>query len=133
MESDNKKKKIIIDPKDEFIKYMKKTIKNKGIKKRDVFYFADVPVSYGYKVLLGEKKTKQRDVIIRICYAANLTSKELQEALKLYEMPVLYKKFMRDKIILEWFDKRNKDIYEFNEYLIKNKLEPLRKCGESKP
>lgn len=133
MESDNKKEKIIIDPMDEFIKYMKKTIKSKGIKKRDVFYFADVPVSYGYKVLLGEKKTKQRDVIIRICYAANLTSKELQEALKLYEMPVLYKKFMRDKIILEWFDKRNKDIYEFNEYLIKNKLDPLRKCGESKP
>ena len=118
---------------DEFIKYMKKTIRSKGIKKRDVFYLADVPVSYGYKVLLGEKRTKQRDVIIRICFAANLSSKELQEALKLYEMPVLYKKFMRDKMILEWFDKRNKDIYEFNEYLVNNKLEPLRKCGDRKP
>ena len=133
MVSDNGKEKYIIDPMDEFIKFMKKTIKSKGIKKRDVFYFADVPVSYGYKVLLGEKRTKQRDVIIRICYAANLCSKELQEALKLYEMPVLYKKFMRDKMILEWFDKRNKDIDEFNEYLVNNKLEPLKKCGDRKP
>jgi len=132
MVSDSRKEKFIRDPMDEFVKYMKKTIKSKGIKKRDVFYFADVPVNYGYKILLGEKKTKQRDIIIRICYAANLTSKELQEALKLYEMPVLYKKFMRDKMILEWFDKRNKDIYEFNEYLVKNKLDPLRKCGDRK-
>lgn len=132
MESENKKEQYIINPMDEFIRHMKKVIRSKGIKKRDVFFIADVPISYGYKLLLGEKRTKQRDVIIRICFASHLSSKELQETLKLYEMPVLYKKFMRDKMILEWFDKRDKDIYEFNEYLIKNKLEPLRKCGDRK-
>lgn len=43
-----------------------------------MFYFADVPVSYGYKVLLGEKKMKQRDVIIKICYAAVICEYKLK-------------------------------------------------------
>lgn len=35
---------------------------------------ADIPERYGYKLLSGEKHTRQRDVILRICYAAGLSN-----------------------------------------------------------
>lgn len=50
--------KLIINPLLEFINYMKKLIKEKDMNKRDVFYLSDIPVNYGYKLLLGEKRTK---------------------------------------------------------------------------
>ena len=124
--------KLIINPLLEFINYMKKLIKNKGMNKRDVFYLSDVPVNYGYKLLLGEKRTKQRDIIIRICFAAKFDISELQEALRLYEMPELYNRIKRDKLILEAFDNKFKTIDAFNNYLIKNMVEPLKICGEDK-
>ena len=49
-----------------------------------VFLKADIPERYGYKLLSGEKHTKQRDVILRICYAAEFTLKETQRALRKY-------------------------------------------------
>lgn len=124
--------KLIINPILEFINYMKKLIKKKGMNKRDVFYLSDVPVNYGYKLLLGEKRTKQRDIIIRICFASKFDINELQEALRLYEMPELYNRIKRDKLILEAFEKDFKTIDAFNEYLVKNNVEPLKICGEDK-
>ena len=126
----DEKQKYIIDPLDEFVKYMKKIIRSKKLNKRDVFYSADIPISYGYKLLLGEKRTKQRDIIIRICFVSNFTIKELQEALKLYEMPVLYKKILRDKVILEVFKCKEREIETLNNILIKNKMPELKGCGE---
>ena len=124
--------KLITNPLLEFINYMKKLIKDKRMNKRDVFYLSDIPVNYGYKLLLGEKRTKQRDIIIRICFAAKFDINELQEALRLYEMPELYNRIKRDKLILEAFEKEFKTIDTFNEYLIKNDVEPLKTCGEDK-
>lgn len=124
--------KLIINPLLEFINYMKKLIKDKDMNKRDVFYLSDIPVNYGYKLLLGEKRTKQRDVIIRICFAAKFDINELQEALRLYEMPELYNRIKRDKLILEAFEKELKTIDALNEYLVKNDVEPLKICGEDK-
>ena len=127
-EDDNKK--YILDPLSEFVKFMKKTIKEKKVSKRDVFGMAEIPVSYGYKILLGEKRTKQRDVIIRICYVANFNVEEIQEALRLYEMPELYNKIFRDKIILEAFESSDRDINIINDKLKQNKLASLKECGE---
>lgn len=124
--------KLIIDPFSEFIDYMKKLVKQKGISKRDVFYLSDIPVNYGYKLLLGEKRTKQRDIIIRICFCSKFDINELQEALRLYEMPELYLRIKRDKMIAEAFKKELKNIDAFNEFLIKNNVEPLKSCGEDK-
>lgn len=124
--------KLITNPLLEFINYMKKLIKKKGMNKRDVFYLSDIPVNYGYKLLLGEKRTKQRDIIIRICFCSKFDMNELQEALRLYEMPELYTRIKRDKIIAEAFKKKLKNIYAFNEFLIKNNVEQLKSCGEDK-
>lgn len=124
--------KLITNPLLEFINYMKKLIKKKGMNKRDVFYLSDIPVNYGYKLLLGEKRTKQRDIIIRICFCSKFDINELQEALRLYEMPELYTRIKRDKIIAEAFKKKLKNIDAFNEFLIKNNVEQLKSCGEDK-
>ena len=114
---------------EEFVKYMRKTIKKRQLKKRDILYLSDIPVNYGYKILLGEKRTKQRDIIIRICLVSEFTLGELEEALRLYEMPILYKKFLRDKLIMDAFRKNVRDVDLLNETLIKNKVSPLKSCG----
>lgn len=76
--------------KDDFIIYMKKLFQEKKLTQQQVFLKADIPERYGYKLLNGEKRTKQRDVILRICYAAEFTLEETQRALKEYEMPTLF-------------------------------------------
>lgn len=61
-----------------------------------MFLQADIPERYGYKLLSGQKHTKQRDVILRICYAAGLSFDETQRALKKYGMVELYSEITRD-------------------------------------
>ena len=51
-----------------FPAFMKEIINKKGITQQEVFLNADIPERYGYKLLSGEKHTRQRDVILRICY-----------------------------------------------------------------
>ena len=58
--------------------YMKNIFKEKKMTQQMVFLKADIPERYGYKILSGEKHTKQRDTILRICYAAELTVEETQ-------------------------------------------------------
>lgn len=70
-----------------FSGYIKEKIRKKGLTQQMVFLMADIPERYGYKLLSGEKKTRQRDIILRICYAAELSLEETQEALRKYPMP----------------------------------------------
>ena len=63
-----------------FSKYMRAVIRKKGLKHRDVFLWADIPERYGYKLTSEEKRTRQRDVILRICYAAEFTLDEVIKA-----------------------------------------------------
>ena len=70
-----------------FHNYVRELIKKKNLKQQDVYLAADIPEKYGYKLLSGEKRTRQRDVILRLCYAAEFDLDETQKALKLYRMP----------------------------------------------
>lgn len=94
-----------------------------------MFLNADIPERYGYKLLSGEKHTKQRDVILRICYAAELTLEETQRALKKYEMPELYAKLPRDALLMIMFNERPGSIIDVNALLKENGMEPLRTSG----
>lgn len=127
----NKNEKYIECSLDEFVKYMKRTIKKKNYRKKDIFYLADIPMNYGYKLLLGEKRTRQRDIVLRICFVSHFSVSEVQEALRLYEMPILYKKFLRDKIIIDSFKKEKREIELINDNLVKHNLQPLKSCGNS--
>ena len=112
-----------------FSVYIKDILATKGITQQMVFLKADIPERYGYKLLSGEKHTKQRDVILRICYAAELSLEETQRALKKYKMPELYVKIPRDALLMIIFNERPGSIIDVNGLLKRNAMEPLRTSG----
>ncbi len=83
-----------------FAEYMRRTIKAKGLLKQTVFLNADISEGYGYKLLSEEKRTRKRDVILRLCIGSGFGLKETQKALELYKMPALYPKDRRDAVIM---------------------------------
>ena len=113
----------------EFEIFMKETMASKDIKLKDVFLRADISEKYGYKLLSGEKRTRQRDAILRICYAAEFTIRETQRALRKYGMAELYAKDKRDALIMIAFNERPGGIIEVNALLIEHGQRPLRTSG----
>jgi hypothetical protein len=112
-----------------FSTYIKSILRKKGITQQVAFLKADIPERYGYKLLSGEKHTRQRDVILRICYASELTLKETQRALRKYYMPELYAKIPRDTLIMIAFNERPGSIIDVNALLKEHGMEPLRTSG----
>ena len=117
------------DTPDAFCTYIKGIMKENGVSQQDAFLNADVPERYGYKLLSGEKRTRQRDVILRICFGAGLSLDEAQKALRKYGMPELYAKVPRDALLITIFNERPGSIIEVNKLLMKNKLQPLKTSG----
>lgn len=109
--------------------YVKGLLQEKGISQQLVFLKADIPERYGYKLLSGEKRTRQRDVILRICYAAEFTVEETQRALEKYEMPRLYVKIPRDALLILAFQERPGSVLDVNSILKKHGYDPLRTSG----
>lgn len=109
--------------------YMKQMMKEKNLKQQEVFLRADIPERYGYKIISEEKRTRQRDVILRLCYAAEFSLEETQRALRIYEMPQLYAKIPRDVFLMVCFNERPGDIIDVNTFLKKNNIKPLRTSG----
>lgn len=119
----------IIDDEFAFSKYMRNKFKEKGVLQQDVFLYSDIPERYGYKLIEQQKHTKQRDIILRICYSAKFTIEETQIALRLYDMPELHAEFPRDAFIMVIFKDRPGDIIEVNAILRGNGMKPLRSSG----
>ena len=112
-----------------FVEYFKSLFKEEGITQQNVFLKADIPERYGYKLLSGEKRTRQRDVILRICYAAGFTLNETQRALKKYRLPELYAKIPRDALLMIAFNERPGSILDVNTLLNENGMQTLRSSG----
>ena len=114
---------------DAFSEYIKNLLREKKMTQQMVFLKADIPERYGYKLLSGEKHTRQRDIILRICYAAELTLDQTQSALRKYEMPQLYAKIPRDALLMLIFQERPGGIIEVNELLKEKGMDMLRTSG----
>lgn len=125
----NNNSKELVDSKKSFSEYISAIIRKNGLLKQDVLLKADIPLSYGYKLFSGEKTTRQRDVLLRICYAAELSLEEVQHVLKLCRMSQLYAKISRDALIMACFNQRPGTIADVNDLLIKYTFEPLRSSG----
>lgn len=125
--SDNKDS--IISEQSSFNVYMKELFRQKNITQQTVFLKADIPERYGYKLLSCEKHTKQRDIILRICYAAGFSLSETQRALRKYGMPELYAKIERDAFLMIIFNEHPGDIIDVNALLKKNNFDTLRTSG----
>ena len=108
-----------------FADYVRMKLKKKRLLKQDVFLAADIPEKYGYELLAQEKHTRQRDLIIRLCFGMEFLPEEVQEALILYGMAPLYGRFPRDAVLLSAFGSRIYDAYEVNQLLLAHGLAPL--------
>ncbi len=122
-------KESFIDEDVEFNVYVKDLIKSRGLTQQNVFLKADIPERYGYKLLSGEKHTRQRDTILRICYAAEFTMEETQKTLKKYKMPQLYSKIPRDALLMIIFNERPGCLIDVDELLKKNGFDLLKISG----
>ena len=112
-------------PKRPFTDYMRQKFREKKISQQNIFLAADLPERYGYKLVSGEKRTKKRDVIIRICLAAEFQPEEVQEALVLYGMPPLRARIPRDCAFIVAFSNRIYDIHDVDAMLRENGLPPF--------
>ena len=100
-----------------FASYMDEMILAKGLKRQDIFQRADIPQKYGYKLLTGESHTSDRDKILRLFFAMNLTLKEVRRGLELYGMPLLYPKIKRDAILIIAFNRGYSSVDDVNRIL----------------
>lgn len=111
-----------------FSAYMRDLFRKKGITQQEIFLAADISEGYGYKLISEEKKTKQRDVILRLCLAGRFDLQETQCALKLYGMSPLYAKVRRDAVLIIAVNQGIYDIAEVNDQLRTYEMEPLYAC-----
>ncbi|MBQ4321273.1 MAG: hypothetical protein IJC35_03450 [Oscillospiraceae bacterium] len=112
-----------------FCVYMHEMIRKYGKTQQEVFLQADLPERFGYKLLSEEKHTRQRDYILRICYAAGMELEETQKALKLYGMAPLYAKLPRDAVLMIAFNNRKGSVLEVNALLAAHRLPTLKTSG----
>ncbi|NLJ40043.1 MAG: hypothetical protein GX352_00285 [Clostridiales bacterium] len=113
-----------------FVAYMDWLISDKKLKRKDIFQKADMPQKYGYKLLSGESRTIDRDKLLRIFIAMNMTLKETQRALTLYGMSILYPKLKRDAIIIIALNKGISSVDTVNEWLIEHKEPALSRSPD---
>ena len=103
-----------------FASYMDQLISAKGLKRQDIFQRADIPQKYGYKLLTGESHTNDRDKLLRLFFAMNLTLKEVRRGLELYGMPLLYPNIKRDAILIIAFNRSYSSVDDVNRILAEN-------------
>ena len=113
-----------------FASYMDAIIAAKGLKRQDLFQRADLPQKYGYKLLTGERHTTDRDKILRLFFAMNLTLKEVRRGLELYGMPMLYPKRKRDAILIIAFNLGYSSVDEVNRILAEHGEPELSRSGD---
>lgn len=119
--------KYMPDDKKGFYYYMKDVIESKNILLKDIYHRADVTETYGSKILSGEKHTKNRDLILRLCIAGHFSLNEINRALKIYGMSPLYSKDKRDAAIIVAVNNRKYDMDEIDDILQQQGLDKLSK------
>lgn len=113
-----------------FAAYMRCKLREKGLLQQNVFLAADLSEGFGYKLIAEEKRTRQRDVILRLCLAAQFRPEEVQEALLRYGMAPLWRRFPRDAVLLAAFGSGVYDLQTVNELLEQHGQPPLLKGYE---
>ena len=108
-----------------FSDYMRRKFREKNITQKDIFIAADLDNKTGYKLISGEKRTLQRDTVLRICLAARFSLEETQEALILYGMAPLHARKRRDTAFMVAFSNRIYDIHDVDAMLRENDLPPF--------
>lgn len=114
-----------LDPMRAFPDYIRRLLREKGFRQQEVFLKADISEGYGYKLISGEKRTRKRDTLLRLFFAAGFTLEETDRALRLCEMPTLYPRFARDAVLMIAFNSGMCEPAAVDELLIRHGYEPL--------
>ena len=104
---------------------MREKISEKNISQQQIFRAIDISDKYGYKLISGEKHTRQRDVILKLCIAGRFSIEETDEALILYGMAPLYMGNSRDTAIMTAINGGIREISDMNKRLTDSGFEPL--------
>ena len=113
-----------------FADYMRGLFKEKGLLQQAVFLAADIPEPYGYRLISEERHTRQRDVILRLCYGAGFSLKETQRALRLAGQEELYPRIKRDAALMMGLQE-GMGVDRVNELLAAHGFETLRQIGQN--
>ena len=113
-----------------FADYMRAKFREKGVLQQNIFLASDISENYGYKLIAEEKHTVQRDIILRICLAAQFDLNETQKALILYGMAPLFWLLPRDLVFMAAIVHKAFDIHQVNEILIRCGQTPMVKETE---
>ena len=97
--------------------YLEKLLKEKNLKKSDVFKRAGFNASYGYDVF-SQKRKPSRDKILALCFGLMLNADEANHLLNYASLSELYPRIKRDSIIMFALD-HHKDIDDCN-YLLED-------------
>ena len=105
-----------------FADYMRHLFQVHNVQQQHVFMRAEFSQRYGYRLISGEKRTKQRDYILRLCYAAGFTLEETQRALQIYGLSRLYARIPRDAVLILAFQSGLTEIPRINELLTEHQM-----------
>lgn len=123
----------MISGKHPFADYFRSMLKKKGMTQLSVAVRAGFSERYGYRLISQGKNTRQRDYILRLCFAAHLNLKETQHALRLYGMSELYAKLPRDAVMIIALNQGVYDLEKVDEMLIDHGMEKLQDTYKAVP
>jgi len=107
----------MLDDEKEFTKFMRVTVKSKGLKWKNIYTAVGVSESYGQEIIAARKHANNRDLILRFCFAGRFTLEETQHALTLYGMNPLYARNPRDAVFIVAINKRIYDLGDVDDLL----------------
>lgn len=113
-----------------FAAYLRELLKSHGKTQQEIITKAGFSDKYGYRLLSEDKRTRQRDYIIRVCLAGEFGLDEIQSLLKLYGMSPLYPRIARDAVMISVIADGVYDIDRMNSVLEENGMAPLRESRE---
>ena len=108
-----------------FTAYMLDYLKERGLVRQRVFEKAGLSTGYGYKILYGEKKTSNRDLILGLCLAAEMSLPQTQTALMLAGFSPLQENQLRDATITACITNHLFDIRAVNDHLETSHIQRL--------
>jgi len=79
--------------------YFDGLLERKGIQKKGLFIRAGINQNIGYQLLRGVRKSKNRDVYLKIAIEAGLSLDETQQMLKLLNIGAIYPVRERDAVV----------------------------------
>ncbi len=105
--------------------YFESYMKEHGLTKKDLVKNSLLDRTYGYQILSGLRRPS-RDKILALCLSAHMSFHEIQRALEIAKIGILYPKDPRDAAIILCIHNGIYKISHVNMYLDQKGFDPIR-------